>query len=151
METDIVRKLCVPLLCLALAVPILTGCSAKEHGHVTGVVKINGEPVEGATVFFAPKGGRSAFGRTGADGSYELEYTPGVMGAKVGVNAVWLSTYEESSLEDDGSVIDPGSPERFPPQYNENPSESVEVVPGENTFDFDVKASQKSYKRSSDS
>jgi len=43
---------------------------------VTGVVKINGQPVEGAVVTFAPKeGGRSAFGKTAADGSYELEYT----------------------------------------------------------------------------
>lgn len=132
-----------------LVIPVLAGCSSSEHGHVIGVVKINGQPVEGASVTFAPQGGgRSAVAVTEADGSYELAYTPGVMGAKIGTNTVTLSTYVEPTLDDDDEeVVDPGTPERFPPEYNVNPSITAEVQAGENTFDYDVEASEESYPR----
>lgn len=141
------RNLCPLLVGCALFIPVLAGCSAeKEHGHVTGVVKINGEPVEHAAVTFMPEGGgRSAFAETGPDGSYELKYTPGVNGAKLGTNLVTISTYVEPTLDDNDKVVDPGKPERFPPEYNLNSSQKVEVEPGENVFDFDVETSQESY------
>ena len=136
------------LVCCAAATLLLAGCSGKEYGHVTGVVSVNGEPVEGVAVSFAPEeGGRAAFAETGADGSYELDYTAGVKGAKLGLNVVTLSTYAEPTLDDNNKVTDPGRPERFPPEYNEDPSVSVEVKPGENTFDFNVETSQESYSR----
>lgn len=146
------RKLDILAICWIVALPITAGCSGPEHAHVTGVVKINGQPVEGAVVTFAPsEGGRSAFARTGADGAYELEYTPGVKGAKIGVNKVHLSTYIEPTKDDNNKVIEPGKPERFPPEYNQTPSITAEVKPGENTIDFDVKTTQETFQRSQDS
>lgn len=145
------KNWCFLLVGLALGVPAIAGCTAKEHARVTGVVRINGEPVEGAVVTFAPKeGGRPAFAKTAADGSYELEYTAGVKGAKIGVNNVYLTTYKAPTRDDDNKVVDPGKPERFPPEYNESPSVTAEVKPGENQLDFDVEATQQSYPRSQD-
>ena len=141
------------LLALAcmLAMPILVGCAQKDHASVTGVVKINGEPVDGAVVTFAPKeGGRSAFAKTDADGVYELQYTAGEKGAKIGVNSVYLTTYKAPTLDDSNKVVDPGTPERFPPEYNQSPSVTAEVKPGDNQIDFDVKTTQESFKRSQD-
>ena len=148
-EIDIVKKYSVLLLIVALILPLALGCEGKEFGHVTGVVTINGEPVEGASITFAPaEGGRSAFGITGADGSYELDYTPGDKGAKIGVNNVSITTYSSPRLDDDNRVVEEGTPERFPPEYNENGSETVEVVKGDNTFDFAIETDQESYPRS---
>jgi hypothetical protein len=142
------RRFLPLFVCCGLAMLVFGGCSAKEHGHVTGVVKINGEAVEGAEVSFAPKeGGRTAFAVTGADGSYELEYTAGVKGAKLGPNTITLTSYVEPELDDDDKVVEPAKPERFPPEYNAKASETRDVVPGDNVFDFDVKADQESYKQ----
>lgn len=135
----------------ALMSTLVMGCSSKEYGYVTGVVSINGEPVQGAVVTFAPEGGgRSAFGKTGADGVYELDYTPGVKGAKIGPNRVSIATYMAPTLDDDRKVVDPGSPERFPPEYNVNPTEVREVESGSNQFDFDVQTTQDSFPRRQD-
>lgn len=140
------------LLCCVMVPPIAVGCSAKEHAHVTGVVTINGEPVEGAVVTFAPtEGGRSAFAKTDADGSYELQYTPGEMGAKIGANKVTISTYNAPTLDDNNKVVDPGQPERFPPEYNQDSTVTKDVTPGDNEIDFDVETTQETFERKQES
>ena len=124
------------------------GCigSSAEHGHVTGVVTINGSPVENATVTFAPvEGGRSAIATTQADGSYELHYTPGVKGAKKGANTVRITTYEAPELDDNNRVVTPATPERFPPEYSRGKEITVDVTSGENTFDFTITADKQKY------
>ena len=132
----------------------MSGCSGgnSEHGHVTGVLKINGSPASDVMITFSPvAGGRSAVGYTEADGSYELTYTPGVKGAKIGVNQIILSTYEEPELGDDDKIKTPAIPERFPPEYNSSPSVTHEVKSGENVFDFDIKTTTDSYPPPQDS
>jgi hypothetical protein len=63
---------------VALAVLVCLGCSggSKIEGiaPVTGTVTMNGSPVEGATVIFAPagQGSRSASGKTDASGKFSL-------------------------------------------------------------------------------
>ena len=140
------KKYSFMLVLCSLAMLLLSGCGSKEYGYVSGTVKINGEPVEGAFVTFTPKeGGRQATAKTDAKGFYELDYTPGVKGAKLGTNTVKLTTFESPSRDDNRNIIDPGTPERFPPKYNVQQSETVDVKPGNNTFDFDVEATQESY------
>jgi len=124
------------------------GCSgaSSEHGHVTGTLTINGSPVQDAVVTFAPvEGGRSAVAVTQADGTYELNYTPGVKGAKLGKNSVRITTYVEPEKDDNNRVVDPGKPERLPPKYSGGNELTVEVKPGENTFDFPVEADKDKY------
>ncbi|UUO04499.1 carboxypeptidase regulatory-like domain-containing protein [Blastopirellula sp. J2-11] len=136
------------LICISLCSLLLSaiGCNfnSSEYGHVVGVIKINGAPVEDAVVIFSPvAGGRSAMAITKADGSYELNYTPGVKGAKLGENRVVLSTYVSPFRDDDG-VSSLGEPERFPPEYSQG-TEFVTIEPGENTFDFDIEADRDKY------
>lgn len=135
------------LCAAALLLAAFAGCQQKDYGHVTGVVKINGQPVEGAVITFAPKEGRSAFAKTAADGSYELEYLPTVKGAMLGENHVTITTYQEPTVDDSGKVVVPGSAERFPPDYNVNTNLVREVKPGENVLDFEVTTTQDSYPR----
>ncbi len=133
---------------LLLAVACVIGCSgtSSEHGHVTGTVTINGSPIQDATVTFAPAGGgRSAIATTQADGTYELNYTPGVKGAKIGSNTVRITTYSAPELDDNNRVVNPGKPERFPPDYSGGKVITVDVKPGENTFDFTIEADKDKY------
>ena len=116
---------------------LTVGCAPAEYGHVTGKVTLDGKPVEGAEIRFAPEEGRAAWDRTEADGDYELNYTPGVKGAKTGTNTVTITTATEPTVSDLGRPI-PGEPELFPSDYNQNATHKVEVKPGENVFDFDV-------------
>lgn len=124
------------------------GCSgtSSEHGHVTGTLTINGSPVQDAVVTFAPaEGGRSAMAVTQTDGTYELNYTPGVKGAKLGMNSVRITTYIAPELDDNNRVVNPGTPERLPPKYSAGQELTVEVKPGDNTFDFAVEADKDKY------
>jgi hypothetical protein len=121
-------------LCL---VALAAGCGDAEYGHVTGTVTLDGKPVEGAEIRFAPESGRAAWDRTESDGRYELNYTPGVRGAKTGTNTVTITTATESTVDDKGRPVR-GKPELFPPDYNEAPTHQVEVKPGDNVFDFHI-------------
>lgn len=135
-------SICGLLLCAV-------GCQfgSSEYGHVTGVVQINGQPVEKAVVTFVPvEGGRAAMAITQADGSYELNYTPGVKGAKLGDNRVQLSTYIEPSINDN-RVVDKGTPERFPPKFSGGEEVVVTVKSGNNVFDFDAEADRDDYSK----
>jgi hypothetical protein len=146
MSNTFYMTMTVALICVLTA-----GCSSKEYGYVTGVVTINGQPVEGAVVTFAPQeGGRSAYGKTGPDGVYELDYTPGVKGAKIGANLVSITSYQAPTLDDSNKVVDPGSPERFPPEYNVNSSEVREVESGSNEFNFEIQTTQDAFPRRQD-
>jgi hypothetical protein len=62
--------------CLAAfaLVPFLVGCGGVRPAKVTGILTLNGQPVEGATVQFVPvkEGGRPATGLTKADGGFSL-------------------------------------------------------------------------------
>jgi hypothetical protein len=67
----------IPLLAL---IAVLVGCGAKPV-PVTGVVRLDGAPVEGATVtFITADGNLSAAGQTDADGNFSLS-TGGQPGA----------------------------------------------------------------------
>lgn len=145
MSKNTSRGLAVLTFSLLLAT---LGCmsGSSEHGHVTGTLTINGSPIQDAVVTFAPaEGGRSAIAVTQADGTYELNYTPGVKGAKSGMNNVRITTYVAPELDDDKRVVNPGKPERLPPKYSGGQEVSVEVKSGENTFDFAVEADKDKY------
>jgi len=149
-ETHTMQKLLSLLLVGCLLIPFASGCG-ENFAAVKGVVKINGEPVEGAEVIFTPKGGgRSAFAETGADGSYELNYTAGNMGAALGEHTVSLSTYQQPTLNDNEKVVDKGVPERFPPDANVRSTLTAEVTSGDNTIDFDIKADKDEYEHEDD-
>ncbi|MDZ4687529.1 MAG: carboxypeptidase-like regulatory domain-containing protein [Planctomycetaceae bacterium] len=80
-----------------LTAPLAIGCGGGSSGDmnyagVNGVVTLDGKPVGGATVAFAPKGkGSMSMGLTDAGGRFELKSATGKTGAAVGDHDVTVS------------------------------------------------------------
>ncbi|MCI0333903.1 MAG: hypothetical protein L0228_11850 [Planctomycetes bacterium] len=120
------------LACTALAM-IGCGSSGPELGTVSGIVTLDGKPLEGATVQFAPSLGRLSRGRTGADGKYQLSYVGSEMGALLGEHKVTITSAWE---EEDPLKGITHHPERLPPRYHTKSDLKRTVEAGHNTFDF---------------
>lgn len=116
--------------CLGLA-----GCSDDNFGLVTGVVQLDGEPLEGATVEFQPKQGSPSYGETDEEGRYELMFSPDKKGAVVGEHVVRISTYRIVMTGDEKKEL----PEEVPAKYNTESMETRQVEPGSQVINFDLK------------
>jgi hypothetical protein len=117
------------------------GCNSEGLpglGRVTGTVTMDGKPVPDALVAFEPVDGSAApaMGRTDANGNYELYYSRGNKGAKVGENSVRINTYQETG-EDDGRKI---QKETIPARYNVLTELKATVNRGSNKVDFALKS-----------
>lgn len=157
-------------VCLILfsTLPLFSvGCgqSGPAVENVQGVVTLDGTPLEGATVFFSPKGtgGLVAAGLTQADGSFTLNTQgakPGA-GTAVGDYSVTVSKVEMPDFPNI-DVDDPryGTPEHdrlnqeastakpkviVPEKYNSAQTSpfTAKVESGSNTFTFDVSSKEK--------
>jgi hypothetical protein len=96
---------------------------ASVHGRVT----LDGKPVSGATVVYAPAaGGRQSSGVTNEQGEYVLKYIRENAGGAVGMNSVRISKQK---------THDPRS-ETLPLKYNRDTTLTAEVKPGTNEIDF---------------
>jgi hypothetical protein len=107
------------------------GCrkAGPELAPVSGRVTLVGKPLENADVVFQPDNGKSpAFGRTDADGRYELAYKRGVMGGPVGQNTVQIRVSRELVHK----------PPNIAAKFNSKSELRREVKAGQNEFDFDV-------------
>ncbi len=125
-------------LCAALILSFsLAGCGGSiggpELGRVTGVVTLDGAPLPDATVMFQPQNGRPSFGTTDSSGKYELGYTQGSAGAVLGENTVFIRTEIPGP---DGQP--PVQKEKLPAKYHNKTELKANVVPGANTFNFDL-------------
>ncbi|WP_146118550.1 DUF4198 domain-containing protein [Blastopirellula marina] len=86
------------LLCLT-AVPLL-GCSSESYVPVSGVVELDGKPLEDAKLIFEPMGdaqgianGKPSYGRTDASGAFTLHCPQeDVEGAAIGEHRVRIVT-----------------------------------------------------------
>ena len=90
--------MCLFFLRLISVVGVLTaaGCSSNpavypEVADVVGVVTLDGQPLEGATVTFAPEAGRASSGVTDSAGRYSLHYTGSIRGAMLGSHRVMIN------------------------------------------------------------
>jgi hypothetical protein len=127
--------------CVALGTTVLwlslAGCGgvsdAPETGDVSGYVKLDGQPVSGATVIFQPTEGRPSNGRTDDEGYYELTYSRSQSGAKLGSHQVRITTFIEA--DDEGT---PGVEEKIPVKYNAKTELTKEVEAGDNEINFDL-------------
>lgn len=77
----------------------LIGCGGDATvAKVSGTVTLDGEPVEGASVIFAPiGGGRPATGQTDAQGNFQLSTFGSADGAMIAEHEVSVVKVEESS------------------------------------------------------
>jgi len=116
------------IACLSL------GCGGgAESGRVSGVVTLDGQPLERARVTFAHESGKFAYGETDSDGRYELQSTGGDKSVPVGEHTVKVST-AFTGRDDQGRIVD--FPERVPPRYNEQTELREEVAPGGQEIDL---------------
>ena len=104
-------------------------------GYVTGIVKMDGAPLAGATVYFAPLDptmanakrdrARTSFGITDEKGAYKMMYLQGTPGVAVGKCRIWLDLVGPK-----GQVI--------PPDYTEAVMQVREVKPGSQEYSFEM-------------
>ncbi len=150
------RCLSLLLTCIvSVSLLALSGCTSKAC-KVTGVIKMDGEPIEGVSISFVPKTdgqGELAAGTSVAGGAYEIKTLSGdiVDGTVPGTYTVVLRKSEV--LWDGKSWMHPaggGEPvksttlkELLPKQYTSSATSpfTATVEKGKpNTFDFDIKS-----------
>ena len=111
------------------------GCKEPDNqleiGEVTGVVTLDSVPLPNASVSFAQPGYRPSLGKTNDEGRYELTYIRNIKGATVGKHIVRIKLF----AEDEQQQI-----EQLPARYNSDSELTREVMPGKNTFDFQLKS-----------
>lgn len=132
--------------CTGAFIAILLGCGGgvadqPDLGTVTGVVTLDGEPLQSATIEFQPAKGRPSTATTNADGEYELVYTSDDKGAKIGKHTVWIWTF---ATADDPETGEPKvtSEEKVPVVYNSQSTLTRTVVAGSQEIDFDLESNK---------
>ena len=145
----------ISLSCLLMATSIFAGCNDSKIGTVSGVVLIDGEPVEMASISFFPDVGRASVGRTNDKGEYVLNYTRGQKGALIGNHKVTISTRyvaetnynpttnsEEALAEQSETdrIRSKGRKEMVPEKYRDRDKTELTAVvePGSNQIDFNL-------------
>ncbi|WP_437200726.1 carboxypeptidase-like regulatory domain-containing protein [Planctomicrobium sp. SH664] len=117
---------------LALAMLALTGCSQNgpELASVSGVVTLDGSPLDQATIVFQPATGRASTGSTDSEGKYTLKFTSDRPGVIPGRSMVYITS---QTVDFNGNVV---RKEILPARYNRESELAVEVADAPNTFDF---------------
>jgi hypothetical protein len=116
------------------------GDSPENLSTVTGQVTLDGAPLEGALVEFTPNdAGSPSYGRTDAQGKYELRFNREHEGATLGNNQVRISSYDAGDPE--GDPPRPAVPEKVPARYNVKTELTKTVESGDNTIDFALEGS----------
>jgi hypothetical protein len=127
-----------PLL-LAIGLLVYAGCDAGDPnlGTVTGKITLDGEPLADALVEFVPTGGAGSvsYGRTDANGEYEMEFARDTVGASIGENEIRITT-GDVALDDAGKEV--RVPEKVPARYNVNTELTREVTSGRNRIDLEL-------------
>lgn len=94
-------KTCLSLFALAACA---YGCSGSgidvDLAPVSGVITMDGQPLENAIVIFSPEKGNPSSGKTDAKGYYELVYVGDAKGAIVGPHKVRISTGKATEGQD---------------------------------------------------
>jgi hypothetical protein len=105
------RSVSCLLFSIVVCCSVLPGCgSGLKTARVSGVITLDGEPLQNASVTFTPPaaGGEAPIsnGRTDAQGRYSLTVTAtNDVGAVVGTHRVNVALIGDSSEEDDSGLI----------------------------------------------
>lgn len=137
----------IPLIAL---LSLVAGCSspppAFEIVPVNGTVKLKGTPLRGAVVTFTPIGetrGAPAFGRTDANGNYQLKGVRGENGVaegefKVTISKRVLPDGSDVPENDTTAPIDSNARELLPPTQSDidQTKLTAKVAKGSGPIDF---------------
>lgn len=131
-------------LAIVMLAVVQVGCGQKptgpERGVVHGKITLDGNPIANGTVSFvamAPDGG-PAWATSLKDG----QFVSGDVGPVVGKSRVEVRARRQASAQPQNPDGDwkGGYVEAVPDRYNAHSTLEVDVRPGENTFDFDLKS-----------
>ena len=113
------------------------------------MVSVDGEPIEGAVVFFEADDSTFSYGTTDEMGYYELKFNSKTAGVPQGPKTVRISTVastgergeEEGELESEPNSIALKAKriERFPVTYNKKSELKVNVSDSQTTYNFDLR------------
>ncbi|MDR1962403.1 MAG: hypothetical protein LBQ50_01330 [Planctomycetaceae bacterium] len=111
----------------------LIGCdSSPNTASVSGVVTIDGEPVKGVHLKFAPKSGeRPSVGYTNEKGIYTLLFTQDKKGCIPGEHIVTINAYRDPENENSQYL-----PVKYNHSASENPELNLEIKKGKQKLDF---------------
>ncbi|EAQ77344.1 hypothetical protein [Blastopirellula marina] len=121
---------------------VTVGCSqppGPETGYVTGVVTLDGKPIDKAVVTFEPANARPSVGFTDANGRYELIFTASRNGAVLGEHQVRITSAADAGGGEGGQPLVAARKETIPTKYNAKTELTAQVDSGSNTIDFDLK------------
>ncbi|OYW12364.1 MAG: hypothetical protein B7Z55_18345 [Planctomycetales bacterium 12-60-4] len=122
----------------------LCGCTGggNDLATVTGIVTVDGAPVEGIQVVFKPRDidGSAAYGVTDTRGHYRLMSTRDRVGARpasydVTLKAAQLSQSELEEMRAQGETV-AETPVVLPENLSGPVERTVDVRPGSNVIDF---------------
>lgn len=136
MKRQILTLPCLTLICLMSASCSSGPSDQPELGEVTGVVTLDGKPLEGVLVQYTPEEGRGSQSMTDSEGRYELMYVYPTPGAKLGKHTVSIKT----PSEDDSDPEAPEVKEVVPERYRIDSELTADVKAGDNQFDFELKS-----------
>lgn len=146
-------KVLFQLVLLVSVVGTLAGCGTASASPkpesplapVKGIVTLDGKPLEGATIIFAPQGakmGDGAIGVTDATGLYEAT-CGGATGAPIGSYKITISRLVDPSGKPVVATLDSppanvGARESMPPKFSDHAMTALKctVAAGGGTFDF---------------
>jgi hypothetical protein len=130
-------------LFLAVAALALAGCSSSDSGRsrVQGAVSYAGEAVDDGGIAFIPDEGAQVRA-TGEirDGHYNLDGSRGPYPGKYRVEIFWYKKTGRQITSPSGKAVKDETKQVIPAKYNGKTELKVEVKPGRNTFDFDLKS-----------
>jgi hypothetical protein len=133
-------------------VVLVLGCgNSRKLAPVSGVVKMDGRPLAGATVGFEPlesdKGPNdnptTSGAKTDENGAYTLETYNGDRGALVGKHKVKISLYKQMQDPDSDARRRSGplQVDKVPERYNKKTQLTIDVPPeGKTDANFDLKS-----------
>jgi len=127
----------MPLLYWLMSLIVTTDRDLPELARVAGVVLLDQQPLQGATVTFHPETGQfrgdnvaASHGVTDEEGRFTLMYVKDVPGAAVGNHRVTMQ-------------VGSGGSRIVPPKYNSRSELTREVRPGRNEFTFELTSQAK--------
>jgi hypothetical protein len=121
------------------------GCGSSRSS-LTGIVTLDGQPLDNGTLQLIPDDRNTLKQPTGAvisNGKYSIPVDPGL---PVGIYTVRISSPEPRSLPPGFSINNPGSlppPQtepvnRIPAEWNTASTHTVEIKKGRNLYDFNI-------------
>ena len=125
--------------CFLTAMLLLTGCGSSNRAGVTGLVTLDGKPLEGGVIgFFPAKGNKGpTAGAVITNGRYEINAAKGV---PVGANRVNIKSMQKTGRKIPGPRGETDELANVvPPGYNTDSTLVCDIQPGSNELNFELK------------